>query len=196
MKKLLLTSGGFARNQTLYEKFIELVDKEPRDIRMLLVSAYPFVEATDDTGFSPETVFARERKALLERGFLPENLVNHCLRDKWKQNIEDFNAIYVNGGDCKLYAKGIAKRKFRTQIDALVNSGGVYAGISAGSFLAMSFGPKLLCYADCEFDVHSKNRYPAGPVDPSKRDVIALANDQALVVVNDEYTVIGGGDAS
>lgn len=194
MKKLFLTSGGFAQYQTLSNKFINLVGKNPQDIKILLVSAYPFISEQDDTThyYDPKNVFFREYNNLIEIGFLSENLVKFYLNDEWKQDIMEFDAIYINGGDGRLYSEGIERNNFRSYIDQLINGGGVYAGISAGSFLALSFGPELLGYADCKFDVHSNVSYPIGTVDRirTKNDIIALANNQTLMIIGDEWTVI------
>ena len=105
MKKLVLTSGGFACYPVLHDKFIELSGKKPQEIKILFVSAYPFIETQDDTihYYDPKNVFFRERKSLLETGFLPENLTNHYLDDSWEGNMRDFDTIYFNGGDHKLY---------------------------------------------------------------------------------------------
>ena len=72
-----------------------------------------------------------------------------------------------------------------------MNNGGIYAGISAGSFLALSFAPELLGYADCEIDCHCPTAYPTGLVDRTKKEVIALAEGQALFIVGDKWNVVG-----
>jgi len=193
VKKIVLTSSGFARNPILLDKFIEFANKQPQDIKILFVSAYPFIDTEDDSIFyyDPKNIFIRERNGLIKQGFKTKNLSNHFLDAKWKGNIMDFNAIYVNGGDVKTYIEGITKDSFKDQIDELINNGGIYAGISAGSRLALAYSPVLLGYADCEIDVHCPNAFPTGPVDRSTKDVIALGEGQALYIAGDEWTVLG-----
>jgi len=48
MKRLFLTSGGFANYPKLHGAFTDLVNKNPDEMKILLVSAYPFLEAQDD----------------------------------------------------------------------------------------------------------------------------------------------------
>ena len=195
MYKLLLTDSGFYdANSDMSKIFFAWIGKEPQGIKVILASNYEFIAEMDETTppYYPQNIMFRKRQFLIEMGVFPENIYEYFLKNKWEQEIMDYDAIIVNGGNSFEYSAEINRDGFRNEIDKLVNNGGVYVGISAGSFLVMDYGPELLNYViGCKFDVHLPNGEgtPLGPVDMDKKEAF-LSSGRALCIIGDEWKII------
>lgn len=125
MKKILLTSSGFT-NQNIGKRFLELVGKSPKDIKVL------FVPTASKTEHEMSYVYESE-KELIDLGIPKENIV-------WANDLEgikadDFNVMYVCGGNTFYLLDQIRKTGFDKKIIDFVNKSNVYVGVSAGSII-------------------------------------------------------------
>jgi len=125
MKKLLLTSDGFV-NPKIRQRFLELVGKNPKDIKVLFIP-------TASRGEHEMSYVYESEKELIETGIPKENTV-------WAQSLKniktaDYDAMYVCGGNTFYLMNEIKKTGFDKKIIDFINSGKVYVGVSAGSII-------------------------------------------------------------
>ncbi len=122
MRKLLLTSAGFD-NPKLGEKFLELIGKDPKEIKVLFI---PIAARTDE-----EKHYTNEsKKELLDLG----------IKDIIEYNLEgdipkEFDAIYVCGGNTFYLLHKIRETGFDKKLIGFIDQGKVYVGVSAGSII-------------------------------------------------------------
>ncbi len=126
MKKLLLTSNGFA-SPNIGKRFLELVGKNPEMIRVL------FVPTASQTEHEMSYVYVSE-KELIDLGIPRENIV--WVGKLEDADIADYDAIYVCGGNTFYLMSEVRKTGFDKKIIDFVNNGKVYVGVSAGSIIA------------------------------------------------------------
>lgn len=133
MKKLLLTSDGFA-NKKIADKFLELVDKKPSDIKMLFI---PTASRYED-----ELKYVKlSENQLVSLGIIKENIMWLDI-DKIADagELEGYDVIYVCGGNTFYLMKKLVDTGLDKKIIEIVNAGKVYVGVSAGSVIA---GPDI-----------------------------------------------------
>lgn len=127
--KLLLTSAGWWKNPKIGKEFLKLVGKKPSEIRIFLV-------------ITPIKYLKRNKYILRQfRQFkginIPEqNITFFQLDRKVKQDdLKNIDVIFVFGGNTFDYLDRIKKTGLNKIIKAFVKRGGVYLGLSAGSYV-------------------------------------------------------------
>ncbi len=125
MKKLLLTSDGFV-NPRIGKRFIELIGKDPKNIRVLFIP-------TAAQGEVEMSYVHESEKELVNLGIPKESIV--WANDLKSAHTEYCDAIYVCGGNTFYLMDEIRKTGFDKKIIDFINSGKVYVGVSAGSII-------------------------------------------------------------
>ncbi len=124
-KKLLLTSDGLS-NSKIQKHFLDLTNKNPEDIRVLFVTT-----AACDEGDKPYLV--ESESELVDLGILKKNIVWVNILTNTKT--ENFDVMYVCGGNTFYLMNEIKKTGFDKEIDSFVEGGNLYVGVSAGSLI-------------------------------------------------------------
>ena len=124
-KKLLLTSDGFA-NPNIGKRFLELIGKESKDVKVL------FIPTASQAETEMSYVYESE-KELIDLGVQKQNIF-------WARKLEDakpenFDVMYVCGGNTFYLLNEIRKIGFDKKIIDFVNDEKVYVGVSAGSII-------------------------------------------------------------
>ena len=128
MAKLLLTSTGLT-NQNITNEFLQIVDKPVSQIKII------FVPAASRTKEELKYV-AESKKELLDLG-IPENNIKTLNLDNPVsfQEVENFDVIYVCGGNTFYLLKKIRETGFDKIIIEFTKTKKLYFGVSAGSIL-------------------------------------------------------------
>jgi len=127
MRKLILSSNGIA-NQDIYDAFVSQLAHPLNKVKLLYIPL-----ALQET-FSPQCLIAALSTVqnLTELGIAQENI--HWLDEA---NLhEDYDAIYVSGGNTFYLMDQINRRNLREPLTRMVDSGAVWFGVSAGSIIA------------------------------------------------------------
>lgn len=128
MRKMLLTSAGF-QNPEVGIEFLKLVGKATPEVRIIFV---PTASRTEEELFYVE----KSRKELLSIGIKEENIKNLDLDHKVSYGeVYGFDAIYVCGGNTFYLLKKVRETGFDKIIDRFLEDGGIYVGVSAGSYI-------------------------------------------------------------
>jgi peptidase E len=138
--KLLLASNGLTSNK-LVNEFKKLITKSLSKIKVLMITTGP--ENNEDykerknkiTGY----VYDFE-KPLIAAGIPKENFTVLFMNEPEKIDLDDFDVVFVCGGNTYLYLFLINKLRLNNKIKEFVKNGGLYIGVSAGSILA---GPSI-----------------------------------------------------
>ena len=208
--KLLLTSAGWWKNPDIGREFVKLVNKKPSEIRILLV-------------MTPVKYIKRNKYVLrMLRQFkgieIPkENIAFFQFERKIRQDdIKDKDVIFVFGGNTFEYLAGIRKTGLDRVIKSFVKKGGVYMGLSAGSYVVCptieastwkhadrnTLGLKdlrglnlvpFLVTAHFDDEVH---KTVAKSAIKAKYPTIALTDKQAVLINDNEASIIGGGEVT
>lgn len=127
--KLLLTSQGFEKNPKIGKKFLELVSKPATQIKIIFVPTASEVE--NYKGYIED-----DKKNLLKLGVKEDNIKTLLLDHRIDYSeVEDYDVIHVCGGNTFYLLKKVRDSGFDKIIKKFVKSGGVYMGISAGSYI-------------------------------------------------------------
>jgi dipeptidase E len=205
--KLLLTSTGWWKNPSIGKDFLKLVKKKPAEIRIFLV-------------ITP-TKYLKRNKFILRmlRQFkgvrIPEkNITFFQLERKVKQDdLKNIDVIFVFGGNTFEYLDRIRKTGLDKMIKDFVKKGGVYFGLSAGSYVVCpTIEAATWKNADRNMiwlkDLKGLNLVPflitahfeerLRPVikkaaKKTKYEVIALTDKQAILVNGKSKKIIGSG---
>jgi len=129
--KLLLTSTGL-KNREIAECFLELLAKPVAQAKIIFV---PTAARSEE-----ELKYVKESKQeLFELGFLEENIKIVTLDGPVTYSeVEDFDAIYICGGNTFYLMKKIRETGFGEIIKKMTALNRVYLGVSAGSIIAGS----------------------------------------------------------
>jgi dipeptidase E len=126
--KIVLTSCGII-NEDVREKFFALSDKAPEELRILYITTAVDGESGDKSWVGEE--FA----TILDLGIRKENIVEYKIGEP-DVNLEDFDAIYMMGGNSFYLAKKMYEYDFGTPLKKALEAGVVYIGSSAGAIVA------------------------------------------------------------
>lgn len=180
MKKILLTSTGFS-NKNVENKFIELLDKNVDDTKVLFI-----ITAAND----PDSIriLSSCLDDLTNCGIPDENITVYDMHKSMSSDkIKMYDAIYVCGGSSKYLAERIEELNFKYLIDEYISNGGIYIGVSAGSIVASGKYPKGLRLIDNLLDVHCEYGVPNGVVNYTYE--IKLTDNQAIYISEDEKII-------
>lgn len=201
MSKLLLTSTGLA-NQNITNQFLQIIDKPVSQIKIIFV---PTASRSEE-----ELKYVGEsKKELLDLG-IPENNIKTLNLDKSVsfQEVEDFDVIYVCGGNTFYLLKKVRETGFDKVIIEFAKTDKLYFGVSAGSILvcpnidiASPFDENDVNLTDLTglnlTDVIVSPHYKDEEktiIDDFKRksqyEVVPLTDEQALLVIDGETKIV------
>ena len=128
MTKLLLTSTGLA-NQNITNQFLQIISKPVSQIKIIFI---PTASRSKE-----ELKYVNEsKKELLDLGIFENNIKTLNLDKPVSfQEVEDFDVIYVCGGNTFYLLKKVRETGFDKVIIEFVKTGKLYFGVSAGSIL-------------------------------------------------------------
>lgn len=203
MKTLLLASNG----QFLFDTGFDLLGIPKEQIRILYVT-------TAAKGVENQGYLERHKLAMTKRGYQFEEI---DIEGKTQQQLQDAikgkNIIHVEGGNTFYLLKAVRQSGFDKILKEAVDSGIVYAGTSAGSYIACptietsTWGPKVkdrygledltglnfvpfILKAHYTDDTHSliKEKMVS-----SKYPLRILRDGQGLLATDDTYQFVGEG---
>ena len=125
MKNIFLTSCGIINNE-IKKEFYNVITKDVKDIKVLYIT-----NASDGEADLDKTWMKEEFQTILDLGVLKENITEHKIGNKI--NINEFDVMYMMGGNTFYLLDIIRKTKFDIAIKKFINSGKIYVGSSAGS---------------------------------------------------------------
>ncbi|MFA5413016.1 MAG: Type 1 glutamine amidotransferase-like domain-containing protein [Patescibacteria group bacterium] len=205
--KLLLTSVGWRKNPEIGKEFLKLVGKKPSEVKIFLV-------------VTPRKYLKRNKYILrLFRQFkvakISEKNVTFFKLDRKakKEDLKNIDVVFVFGGNTFEYLYRIKKTGLDKLIKSFVKRGGVYVGLSAGSYVACptieAAGWK---HADTNFvklknlnglnlvpfliTAHFSERFRPiieRSAKNTKYEVIALTDKQAVLIKGKSRKIIGKG---
>lgn len=201
MTKLLLTSTGLA-NQKITNQFLQIIDKPVSQIKIIFV---PTASRSEE-----ELKYVDEsKKELLDLGILENNIKTLNLNKPASfQEVEDFDVIYVCGGNTFYLLKKVRETGFDKVIIEFAKTDKLYFGVSAGSILVC---PNIdIASPFDENDVNLKDLTGLNLtniiVSPhykdeektiidnfkkkSQHEVVPLTDEQALLVIDGETKIV------
>jgi len=201
MTKLLLTSTGLA-NQNITNQFLQIIDKPVSQIKIIFV---PTASRSEE-----ELKYVDEsKKELLDLG-IPENNIKTLNLDKpvLFEEVEDFDVIYVCGGNTFYLLKKVRETGFDKVIIEFAKTGKLYFGVSAGSILvcpniniASPFDENDVNLTDLtglnltDVIVSPHYKYEEKTIiddfkKKSQYEVVPLTDEQALLVIDEETKIV------
>lgn len=205
--RLLLTSAGWWKNPKIGQEFLKLVNKKPSEIRIFLViTPVKYLERNE--------YILRQFEQFKGIKIPKENITFFQLDRKIKKDdLKNIDVIFVFGGNTFDYLFRIRKTGLDKAIKNSVKRGGVYLGLSAGSYVAC---PTIAAagwkHADRNIaglkNLKGLNLVPflvtahfeekwRSVIEKAARDtkyeVIALTDEQAVLVKGKSRRIIGGG---
>ena len=183
MRKIMLTSSGFDSKE-LEEVFLRLVGKAPRAMRVLFIPT-----AAIDPGAIE--VLPKCMNDLLRVGVKPQHIrVFDLHRSLTEEEMRDYDAIYFTGGSPHYLLERINAAGFNTVLTNWVGRGGVYVGVSAGSWVAAGNLDNNLGYLHAELAVHTKTGTASGVFNNASTQKIKLKNGSAVLIQDEQYEII------
>jgi len=183
MQKIILTSTGFT-NKNIKERFLELVNISANKINVIFI---PTAAITEDA----KRMIPICKNQLLNAGILENNIYTYDLdRIMSCDEIRNFNAIYVCGGNPQHLLNKMNETEFYLPLKKFLDNGGVYLGVSAGSIALSKDLPNNLGYINCTLNVHSKEGTECGHLNINDCPNIKLTNNQAIVITDDDIDII------
>ena len=126
MNNIILTSCGL-RNENFKNRFYEIISKEElKDKKVLYITTAVDGEKEDNRDW-----VYKEYKTILDLGINESNITEYKIGNKI--NIDDYDIIYMMGGNTIYLLDMIRKYNFGEVIKGFINKGKIYIGSSAGS---------------------------------------------------------------
>lgn len=205
--KLLLTSAGWEKNNTIAKEFIKLVGKKPDKIRIFFVIT--------PLKYPKKNKYIKRLFKKLKVVNIPEKNITFFKLDKKvrQDDLKDIDVIFVFGGNTFDYLDRIRKTGLDKLIKAFVKKGGVYLGLSAGSYVVCpsiehagwkhadnnTIGLKNLKGLNLvSFLITAHFEKKLRPIieqsaKNTKQQVIALTDEQAVLINGRSMEIIGKG---
>lgn len=182
MRNILLTSCGL-ETDTIEKAFLEMLHKPAEEVKSLFIptaAIYP-----DAINVLPKCL-----NDLLKCGINKDNITVFDLHRRI--NIDDYDLIYLCGGDPNYLLQRINEIGFDKQIIDHIRKGGIVIGVSAGSMIFASNMENNLGLIDAILLVHcsTETKETPGIIDIKSKDCIRLGNNQAIVFTNDNMLKI------
>jgi dipeptidase E len=209
--KLFLTSAGLPEETT--EAFLKLLGKKPQESKVCFIATASFAEHPDGDAIYVK----KDEQRLSDLGF--DAVTEVDLRKENEQSLNEklknFDVIFMEGGNTFYLLKYIKESGFDKALKLFLDRGGVYLGVSAGSYVA---APDIASanwkHAEDQNIVGLKDLRGLGLVDfymsphyiPEHEDIInsnknkvsrpifALTDLQAISVDNNDIQFIGPGE--
>ena len=183
MQKIILTSTGFT-NRNIKDRFLELVKIPVDKIKAIFIPTAAITE--DAKGMIPIC-----KDQLLNAGILEDNICTYDLdRIMRCDEICNFNAIYVCGGNPQHLLSKMNETEFYLPLKKFLDNGGVYLGVSAGSIVLSKNLSSNLEYINCILNVHSKEGTECGYLNTNDCPKIKLTDNQAIVIIDNDTAII------
>ena len=207
MRKLYLTSAGLPPETAPF--FSELLDRDPQELKLAMIptAGYPEID---------KVCLNEAKEGLGKSGFQIE-VIDLKVEDPKivKSKLEKVDIINVGGGNTFFLLYWVRKCGLDKYLKELIDQGKIYIGVSAGSII---MGPNIeLSGWKKEWDENVVNlKDPTGlnlvpfAVSPHfvKEDlsflkeksktvdypIIAINDTQAVMVVGNEYKIVGKGE--
>ena len=129
MSNIVLTSCGII-DEDFKSRFYEVIPKdELKNKKILYVTTAMDGESDDDRSWAD-----KEYKTILELGISEKNIVEYKI-GKSQDNLEDFDIMYMMGGNTFYLLDVIRKTGFDRMINNFLNAKKLYIGSSAGSII-------------------------------------------------------------
>ncbi len=204
---LLLTSTGIVPE--VRADFISLLPKKPEDCKVAFVTTAAYGESKNPAWIE------KDRQLLYGCGI--KYIEDLDLKDKTQGDLErilrDKDIIFVNGGNTFYLLKWVRESGFDVLLPSFLKRGGLYVGVSAGSYLvcptieqatwkhqdrnkvgitdltALNLVPFLI-------SAHYEEKYRSiidQAAKNTKWPIVALTDQQAIVVQGNKIKVIGEG---
>lgn len=125
-KNIIMTSCGII-NDDFKKKFYEIIDKNELNNKKML---YITTAADGDKG--DKSLIDKEYKTILDLGVEESNITEYKIGTN-EINLNNFDLIYMLGGNTIYLLDMIRKYKFDKKIIEAINKGIIYIGSSAGS---------------------------------------------------------------
>ncbi len=184
MKKVLLTSSGF-ENIRILKVFVDLLEnKGMSEVRALFIPT----AAVDSEAIA---VLPKCMNDLLYAGIPADRITVfdlHC--SMTQEELCQYDVIYFTGGDPRYLLQRINDTGFNKVIPGYLDQGGVYVGVSAGSWVATKNLPNGLGLVNCTLDVHMQVGTKNGPVDLSQCPHVQLTSNNMLVLKGDKCSIV------
>lgn len=180
MNKILLTSAGF-ENPNIENCFLEMLGKPANEARALFI---PTAAIDDDA----RAVLPKCRGDLLGAGIPPENIIDFGLdRSMTAEELSGYDVVYFCGGSTEYLLERVKAAGFDRALDAALDRGTVYVGVSAGSIISARNLPGNLGYLPRELDVHCETGSAPGALPKGK---VFLTNAQAIRILGRNAEII------
>lgn len=127
MKNIFLTSCGII-NDNIKNEFYNKINKDIKELKVLYITTAVDGETDDD-----KTWMEEEYQTILDLGILKENIIEYKIGNP--VNINDFDVMYMLGGNTFYLLDIIRKNNFDNDIKNFINSDKIYVGSSAGSII-------------------------------------------------------------
>ena len=127
MKNIFLTSCGII-NDNLKNEFYKKINKDIEEVKVLYITTAVDGELDDDKSWMDE-----EFQTILDLGILKDNIIEYKIGNP--VNINDFDVMYMLGGNTFYLLDIIRKNNFDIDIKKFINSDKIYVGSSAGSII-------------------------------------------------------------
>jgi dipeptidase E len=205
MKRLFLTSAGLPSETTEY--FLKLLNKNPKDTKLCFIATA--ADPSEDKWFVKKDI-----ERLKELGFrITEIDLKQENENSLNKKLQDFDVIYVEGGNTFYLLKYVRESGFDKALDKFLKKGGIYVGVSAGAMIAGLniesaewkhldrntvnlkdlTGLKLVPFV-ISVHIDEKNigiiKNAAAKTD---YPVVALTDKQAILAENDKRIIVGTG---
>lgn len=125
MKNIFLTSCGIINNG-IKNEFYKAITKETKDLKVLYITT-----ASDGETDQDKTWMEKEFQTILDLGISKENIIEYKIGNPI--NINDFDIMYMMGGNTFYLLDIIRKTDFANIIKNFIDTGKIYVGSSAGS---------------------------------------------------------------
>ncbi len=207
VQTLLLTSGGIVPEVRDY--FLPLLPKKPEENKVAFVTTAAYGETKNPTWME------KDRQLLYGCGI--KHIEDLDLKDKTQVDLErilaDKDIIFVNGGNTFYLLKWVRESSFDKVLSRFLARGGLYVGVSAGSYIACPTieqatwkhqdrnrvgitdftALKLVPFL---ITTHFEEKYKAIVEQAAKKTdypIVALTDQQAIVVRGKKVQIIGKG---
>ena len=183
MRKILLTSSGFETDRVM-EVFRGLFDKEPTKMKALFVPT-----AANDA--DAITVLPKCMNDLLNAGIPKKNIsVFDLHRNMPYEELNQFDLVYFTGGSPQYLLERVNATGFNISLRQFIENGGVYIGVSAGSWIATNNLSDSLKLINCTLSVHTTLGTKSGVIDTFENPHIDLTNGSAILILDDICEII------
>ena len=199
MNNIILTSSGVI-GEEFKEKLYSIIKKDDlKEKRLLYITTAIDGEECDDLNWIDEEI-----EALFDLGIKRENVKEYKI-GLTNININDFDIIYMMGGNTIYLLDMIRKNNFDKTIKDFINEGKLYIGESAGSVIlgsSISFAKPFndnnvnmtdftgLCLVEGQIIPHANSREDyIKEIKDKYNEQIILLNDGDVIIINKERNI-------